>query len=219
MSLRTQRAGKQIPWKLEELSAGLEKFYEENGRYPTAPEVDVYPYLPSARSIERRFGGMIGLRQTLNLDSQTDFRRGKHSSDRAHLINARAHKTEQKVYEYLIGKFGREFVHREYFFLDDKRTRADFFVYDRQGGFCLDVFYPANRRNVSGCLNSKLNKYNSEQMKKYPVIFLQMNDEISQGILDDLKENKTKNLGREQHLMGWEAFEDFCHSRKALKLG
>jgi len=218
MTLRTAKAGNQKPWTQEELSIGLKQFFTEHSRYPTAPEVDAYPYLPSARSIERRFGGLIKLRQTLKLDTQPDFRSGKHSSERAHLIGARAHDMEKIVYEFLIKKFGREFVHREYFFIDDKRTRADFFVYDREQGFCIDVFYPASRRNLNGCLNSKLNKYQSERMEKYPVIFLQMNEEIPQGILDDLIKNKKKMLGKRQYLMAWESFETFCRSRKPLSI-
>ena len=218
MTLRTQRIGKQKPWTLEELSEGLAEFYKKNNRYPTAPEVDTYLYLPSARSIERRFGGLVALRQKLKLASQADFRSGKHSSERAYLINNRAHKTENTVYEFLIKKFGKEFVHREYFFIDDKRTRADFFIYDQEQGFCVDVFYPASRRNLSGCLNSKLNKYQSERMKQYPVIFLQMNEEILQGTLDDLVKNKKRMLTRGQYLMGWESFEEFCLSRRPLRL-
>jgi hypothetical protein len=72
--LRTQKAGSQEPWEIEELRAGLENFNTEHGRYPTAPEIDTYPYLPSARTIERRFGGVIGLRKTLGLDTQSDLR-------------------------------------------------------------------------------------------------------------------------------------------------
>lgn len=218
MALRIQKNGFQKPWTLEELAEGLEKFFTDNGRYPTAQEVDAFSYLPSARSIERSFGGMVDLRQKLKLDSQSDFRSGKHSSNRAHLINNRSNKTEKIVYEFLIEKFGREFVHREYFFVDDRRTRADFFVYDQQGGFCVDVFYPSCRRNLTGCLNSKLGKYRSEHMEKYPVIFLQMNNEILQGTLDELVKNKQKNLNKEQYLMGWDAFVAFCLSRRELRV-
>ncbi|OHA59279.1 MAG: hypothetical protein A2370_01885 [Candidatus Vogelbacteria bacterium RIFOXYB1_FULL_42_16] len=219
MTLRIQKSKHKEPWTIEELSAGLEKFFSDNGHYPTAPEVDRYQYLPSARSIERRFGGMIQLRQTLKLGGQIDFRSGQHSADRAHLISERGHSTEKIVYDFLVERFGKEFVHREYFFVDDKRTRADFFVYDKNGGFCVDVFYPGSKRNLQGCLNSKLDKYASEYMRQYPVIFLQMNKEITQGILDILVKNKRKILGNGQHLMAWESFTKFCHGRKRLSLG
>ncbi len=192
--LRLQKAGNQEPWKLEELKAGLENFNTKHGHYPTAPEIDTHPYLPSARTIERRFGGVIGLRKTLGLDTESDMRKGAHSSKRASTINVRAHRVEQEVYTYLEKLFGRQFVHREYFFLDDKRTRADFFVYDSSSGFCVDVFYPSDRRNLTGCLNSKLSKYQGLQMNQYPVIFLQMNKDLGQNILDAVIKKKRKSF-------------------------
>ena len=216
--LRVQKSGSQKPWKIEELKAGLENFYTKNGRYPTAPEVDVHPYLPSARTIERSFGGLVELRKILNLDTQTDFREGAHSSERAHKINTRAHDTEQEVYIFLQGQFGKQFVHREYFFLDDKRTRADFFVYDSASGFCVDVFYPSDRRNLIGCLNSKLAKYQGPQMNQYPVFFLQMNKELDQGLLDAVINNKKKKLLTGHHLLSWDSFREFCKKRIPLKI-
>lgn len=217
--LRKQREGvSKNPWTLDELREGLEGFYEKHKRYPSATEIDSFPYLPSSRSIQRRFGGVIGLRKTLGLNTQTDLRAGEHSSKRAHTINDRAHKIESEVYLFLKNKFGEEFVHREYFFSDDKRTRADFFVYDKTRGFCVDVFYPKDRRNLAGCLNSKLKKYTAQLMRQYPVIFLQMNKELSDRVLSDLVKNKKKGLGVGQSLMGWEAFETFCRTRKPLKI-
>ncbi len=216
--LRSQKTGSREPWKLEELRAGLENFYVKHGHYPTAPEIDAHPYLPSARTIERRFGGVIGLRKVLKLDTQSDMREGVHSSKRASMINARAHRVEKEVYTYLEKLFGRQFVHREYFFLDDKRTRADFFVYDSSNGFCVDVFYPSDRRNLIGCLNSKLAKYKGPQMNQYPVIFLQMNKEIDQSVLDAIIKNKKNKLTNGHCLFSWDSFKEFCSKRRPLKV-
>ncbi len=216
--LRAQKVGGQRRWTLEELRAGLEDFYAKNNRYPTAPEVDAHPYLPSARSIERSFGGLVELRKTLGRDTQSDFREGAHSSARAYKINARAHKVEQEVYEFLTKCFGKQFVHREYFFLDDKRTRADFFVYDSTSGFCVDVFYPSDKRNLTGCLNSKLAKYQGSQMNQYPVIFLQMNKDLGQSALDTLIANKQKKLLAGHQLLSWDSFKEFCGKRNPLKI-
>src|SRR5439155_101357 len=123
------------------------------------------------------------------------------------------------VYDFLTNIFGKEFVHREYFFSEDKdkRTRADFFVYDKNGSFCVDTFYPSNLRNLIGCLNSKLNKYS--QIYGYPVIFLQMNKEIDQNRVDALVENKKRRLQKEQTLMCWDTFRIFSKKRKPLKVG
>jgi hypothetical protein len=217
--LRKQRKGSsKNPWTLGELKEGLEDYYKKYRLYPTVTEIDSFPNLPSARSIQRRFGGVIELRKTLELDTQTDLRTGEHSSKRAHTINDRAHKIESEVYLFLKNKFGEEFVHREYFFSDDKRTRADFFIYDKTRGFCVDVFYPKDRKNLAGCLNSKLQKYKSQLMRQYPVIFLQMNGELTEDTMRDLVKNKKNNLGVGQSLMGWEAFEIFCKTRTPLKI-
>ncbi len=217
-SLRTQKKGFQKPWKLEELEAGLKNFFLKYNRYPTASEVDAFFYLPSVRSIERSFGGLVALRNELGLDTEYDLRKGKHSSERAQKINKRAHIVEQGVYNYLKTLFRKEFVHREYFFLDDKRTRADFFVYDSKEGFCVDVFYPSDKRNLTGCLNSKMKKYQNSYMNKYMTIFLQMNKNIDQKSLDILVKNKTKKLSIKQNLMSWKTFQKFCNERKPLNL-
>ena len=211
------------PWLAEAVGHsrapwGLMQFYKEHQRFPTAPEVDIYPYLPSARSIERSFGGLVALRQQLGLDTQPDFRSGKHSSERAFKINRRAHKVEQVVYEYLVSIFGTEFVHREYLFSFDRRTRADFFVYDQNKGFCVDVFYPSDRRNLGGCLNSKQRKYETSLMRQYPVIFLQMNEALEQGELDQLIKNKKNTLMAGQNLMSWATFKIFCQSREPNRI-
>ena len=216
--LRAQKKGSQKPWSKEELKAGLENFYKQYKHYPSAPEIDSYSYLPSARTIERSYGGVVNIRKILSLDGQHDLRTGTHSSERARKINRRSHIVEQEVYEFLIKTFGKELVHPEYFFLDDRRTRADFFVYDEGNGFCVDVFYPSDIRNLLGCLNSKLGKYNSIYMQKYPVIFLQMNKNIDQGSLDKILKNKTNKLSKDQDLMCWGTFESFCKNRKPLHI-
>ncbi|MBI2610431.1 hypothetical protein HYW60_00630 [Candidatus Kaiserbacteria bacterium] len=206
-------------WSIERIKAGLKRFHQERGRYPTATEFDEYQYLPRAKTIERRFGGLIALRKQLELGDEHDFRAGSYSSQRAHTINKRAHEQERIVYDFLIKRFGKEFVHREYFFTDDHRTRADFFVYDHTHGFCVDVFYPASLRNLTGCLNIKLKKYaGSSALLRYPVIFLQMNENIEQYILDTLINKKKRELGSNQALMSWDTFQRYCRTRKPLRI-
>lgn len=202
------------PWTLDDLRSGFEKFFQEHGHYPTGPEIDPYPYLPTARSIERSFGGVIALRKELALGGQNDYRTGAHSSARAKTIGARAHKTESEVYTFLCERFSKELVHREYFFTDDARTRSDFFVYDNEGEFCVDVFYPSDRRNLVGCINNKLKKYQPEELRKYPMIFLQMNPDISEEVIQNYLANKTKKLGESQRVMSWGAFKAFCEKRR-----
>lgn len=206
-------------WPIERIKNGLQRFFEEHGRYPTATEFDEYPYLPRAKTAERKFGGLIGLRKKLKLDTIYDLRSGVYRSNLAKLIGKRAHAEEKKVYDFLTDRFGKEFVHREYFYTDDHRTRADFFVYDKTHGFCVDVFYAQSLRNISGCLNIKLKKYaNAAEFLPYPLVFLQMNPEITQEALDLLAGNKKRALGKRQLLMSWKTFVEFCNSRARLEI-
>lgn len=162
---------------------------------------------------------MLRVRKELNLKGQHDFRSGTHRSRLATSINKRSHEVEYKVYEYLCKHFGKHFVHREFFYTDDKRTRADFFVYDAHGGFCVDVFYPNNLRNVNGCLNVKLTKYSKSHMRQYPVVFLQMNSEIEQDKLDTVIKNKERKLVEGQYLFAWETFTEWITTKKPLRVG
>ncbi len=205
-----------VIWKLESIEYGLWRFFEQHGRYPTTREVDHDPNLPSSRQIQRQYGGLKKLRERLGWSEQTDFTKGDHSSQRAYSINQRAHQTEKEVYDFLIKKFGVQFVHREYMFTDDGRSRTDFFIFDKQGNFSVDVFYPKDKFNLIGCLNSKIQKYDSDIMIQYPVIFLQLNKDISEEEMEKIVANKKRKLDRNQFLMGWQKFKDFCDKRTRL---
>ncbi len=216
MTLRTQQnrsTGKD--WTLDELRDGFVEFYKEHGHYPTSQEIDTYQYLPSSRLMQRKYGGLVALRKSLGLDGQDDYRTGAHSTERALKIGRRANETEHVVHNYLSERFSKEFVHREFFFNDDARTRVDFFVYDADGNFCVDVFYPSDYRNLIGCLNSKQGKYINSS---YPTIFLQMNPDITQEQVDKLLMNKKNKQLKNQYVMGWQAFEKFCADREPRRL-
>jgi len=214
MALRKQRAGNQHPWTLEDLKDGLEVFFKQHGRYPRTHEVDDFEYLPSSRSIQRTHGGLVEVRKQLKLSGQNDYRSGAHSTERAKKINKRNHKVEQEIYNYLVNRFGKEFVHREHFFTDDRRTRADFFVYTQKSNFSIDSFYARDRHNLIGCLNSKLRKYDDNLMLQYPVIFLQMNENISENEMRSVVQNKKRKLHPYQHLMSFEQLKTFCKDKK-----
>lgn len=208
--MRQQKEGKQKRWEIKDLKSGFEKFYAVYGHYPTSREIDAFEFLPSARSIQRRFDGLVRVRERLGLDTSFDLRTGEHSSKRAKRINARAHTLEKKVYDYLVNKFGIEFVHREHFFTDDRRTRTDFFIYCKNENFSVDVFFPHDRYNFIGCLNSKMRTYKDIAMLQYPVIFLQMNDSIPVQEMSEILAWKKNKLHMYQHVMVWDEFREFC---------
>ena len=94
-------------WEIDKIKEGFEKFFKEHGHYPTATEIDICSYLPASRTLQRRFGGVVGLRQALKLDI-LDFTRGEIRSEKAKNVNKRAYSLEKKVNEFLIEKFGKE---------------------------------------------------------------------------------------------------------------
>ena len=209
--------GKQRGWSFEDIKKGFEQFYKIHKRHPTSREIDNFEFLPTSRSIQRRFGGLVETRKALNLKSSSDFRTGTYSSQRAKKINERAHRLEKYVYDYLIDAFGVEFVHREFFFTDDRRTRTDFFIYCKNGNFSVDVFYPSDKHNFIGCINSKMSTYGSKTMLQYPVIFLQMNDELNQGEIETILKRKKNKLLEYQKVMNLNEFKSFCSKKSPLK--
>src|SRR5437870_8408763 len=82
------------PWTKENLLSGLNKFYSEFGRYPTALEIDTYEYLPTSRHIQRAFGGLVRLRSELGLEI-ADYTKGQTRSAMATLIGQRGNKLER----------------------------------------------------------------------------------------------------------------------------
>ncbi len=207
---------KKIKWTIENIKEGFKMFYEEHGHYPTSIEIDNYPKLPSSRQIQRVYGGLPALRKQLGLGGPEDYTKGEYSSQRSAMIGNRAHKIEKEVYNYLVGLFGKPFVHREYFFTDDRRTRTDFFIYYKDGNFSVDVFFPKDVRCLSGCLNSKLKNYRQSAQLKYPVIFLMMNDDISDETLELIISRKKNKLNSNQTLMSFKQLKVFCANKKSL---
>ncbi len=203
-------------WTIEKIKDGFKMFYDEHGRYPTSIEIDAYDKLPSSRQIQRAYGGLPALRMQLGLSGQIDYTKGEYSSKRATMIGNRAHKIEKEVYDYLVGLFGKPYVHREYFFTDDRRNRTDFYIYYDGGNFLVDVFFPKDSRCLSGCLNSKLHNYQVSTQLKHPVIFLMMNLEISNETLENILIRKKNKLSAYQKLMSYEQFKRFCSSMKRL---
>lgn len=66
-------------WTIEKIKEGFERFEKENGRLPRALEVDSISYLPSARQIQRAFGGLVELRKLIGYEDN-NFSAGKHRS-------------------------------------------------------------------------------------------------------------------------------------------
>lgn len=176
-------------WDLNKIKNGLERFNEENGRLPTAPEIDNLEYLPSARQIQRRFGGLEKLRADLGYQD-VHFGKGKYRSKIASRANIRGRHTELALEKILVEKFGEVFVHTERIF-DQSKNRVDFYVYTPDGNFGIDVFWTDTMRDLQQNINIKINKYKHFPCKLYLVVG---NEIFTQDQLDNYASVKTKAL-------------------------
>ncbi|MDO8575596.1 MAG: hypothetical protein Q7R78_02755 [bacterium] len=179
-----------VKWTLERIKKGYEDFYNERGHYPTATEIDSYGKLPSSRQIQRVYGGLPLLREKINLKAEHDLTKGKHSSERAVMIGKRAHKVELEVYTYLSLRFEKSFINRKYSFSDNNKNQIDFYMVHKKGNFLIDVFYPSDKKNLIGCLNSKLSNYAKLMTDGTPIIYLMMNRDIGENDIEKIISNE-----------------------------
>jgi hypothetical protein len=144
-------------WSTARLKVAFDRYIAENGRLPTAPEVDKTDYLPSARQIQRRFGGLKTLRETLGYED-IDFGSGKSRSAIATRSNLKANEAERELLMELSNIFGEPYVHSEKYY-GPGRNRADFIVYTADGIFGIDVFTTETRHDLQKNVALKVDKY------------------------------------------------------------
>lgn len=193
------------------LKEGFERFFRENGHYPTAHEIDSCDYLPRTRTIQRNYGGLPNLRKALGFEI-LDYTKGEVRKETAIMCNKRANENENEIYKYLVEKFGEISVHREYRFTDGSH-RSDFYIFKK---FIVDVFYPKDKYSFLACLNSKIKKYNLLAENNFillPVIFLQMNKDLSSELIKNIVTNKKNKLHKNQSVMCVDEFKNFCNTQ------
>ena len=128
-------------WGELNLKDGFEYFFELHGKYPTAKDVDRFDYLPSCRTMQRSFGGIMELRKILSLNCQTNFTTGEMRSKLCREGDFRAQKFEKEFFEYLVSHIPEQRVH-EHKIIRPGNTAADFFIYTSENsGIVIDIFY------------------------------------------------------------------------------
>jgi hypothetical protein len=176
-------------WTNDTIKAGFEQFRAIHGRLPTAPEIDKLDYLPSSRQIQRSFGGLEVLRETLGYQD-IHFGKGVFRSKIATRSNIRGRETEIALEQILREKFGEVFVHTERIF-DDSKNRVDFYIYSPDGNFGIDIFYTETMRDLQKNINLKIGKYKRFPCKLYLTVG---NNLFSQSEIDASSDAKTKAL-------------------------
>ncbi len=199
---------------VEKIRAGFDRFYRENGRYPTALEVDSYPHLPSARLFQRRLGGLKQFRKELG-HKTTDFGRGENRSGIAATVARRGRLSELELENVLVAQFGEAFVHIEKRF-GKQGHRVDFYVYSPSGNFGIDVFWATAIHHVRTITSMKMKAYQS-----YPpsteLYFLCANRDISQKELDAFVANKKYPLSRNIKLISPTTFASIVSLKKPYR--
>ena len=156
-------------WKLEDLKEGIDRFYQENDRFPTVSDLDNVVYLPSARFIQMKFGGMVKARKDLGY-TDIHLGTGKYRSKIANQVNKTGLKFEHEIEKFLINKFGEPFVHVQKR-IGNARDRIDFFVYSASENFGVDVTnITGHFRNLQTNINVKIAKYKGLDVDLYVVI-------------------------------------------------
>ncbi len=220
-----ENSDKKDVWTRDNLIDGFRKFFDEHQRYPMAHEIDHYQYLPSSRQIQRKYGGLIKLRQSLGLEID-NYSAGSTRSKLSTNIGVRGSKAERELEQILTDYFGEYFVHVEkplyQFFLPhvdiSKRykQRADFFVYSQPYRFCVDVFYARDLSTLKRIINIKEQKYSGLSIDIYLVNFNDLSDISDEGLIK-FSNNKIRKLESNMKLMNKSQFINFIHTLKPLK--
>lgn len=189
-------------WDYEKIKAGFMRYYNENGHYPSALEIDHCPYLLTSRTIQRKWGGLETIRQKMGLEI-TNYTKGKIRSIKSTFIGRRGYLEENKLEKVLQSHFGEVFVHSQ------KRigqVRADFFIYTPKSNFAIDIFCFEDKNCFLSDLNIKLKTY-----KEYPhsVIYLPINHQYSSSDISKWVNNKKNNLPINQKVMCYEEFLEY----------
>lgn len=206
----------QDKWSLENVAKGIQDFYNQYNRYPTANDFDSYSNLPSARHIQRKFHGLKKLRETLKL-KEKDFSTGAHSRERGELIAERQKRIKNGLYNFLLKKLGKKSILRDFALTDDARTNVDFKLRNEAQNCALDVFYSKDDRTLIGCINGKQKKFLGDIYFTEPVLFLSMNKDIGQERINKLVARKKNKLQSNHYILAWEGFESFLHEFKKNK--
>jgi len=180
---------KPVTWTTEQMKEGFDRFLKENGRLPTAYEIDDTPYLPSARQIQRRFGGVSKLRLELGY-GEVHFGKGVQRGDRSRATGLRGGAAEDELEKMLVKRFGELFVQSEKRF-GEIRNRVDFVVYAKDVVVGIDVFATDDKRTIIKNIAVKIPKYISFP-KDVPLFFVVWTDKITQQEIDRAIANMSK---------------------------
>ncbi|MBP6917089.1 hypothetical protein KBB76_02735 [Candidatus Saccharibacteria bacterium] len=167
---RIAKVGSQEQWTKEEIKAGFEYYKELYNKYPSALEIDEFPYLPSSRSIQRTFGGLVKLRKELFPDEVSDYTRGSYRSKIAGQSYLNSTSLEADMFDFLTTHFLEIAVH-EHKVIRPGNVNSDFYIYlNNSTGVVIDIFYAENIRSLISVVNIKVKRYSLISQKTLLVV-------------------------------------------------
>ena len=145
-------------WTVERITEGINRFINEERREPTARDFDLSPYLPSARQIQRAYGGVPAFRKLINLEN-TDYTRGALRKSIATKGYSDGLAAEEALEVLLTRRYGEPYVHTQKRYGEHKKNRYDFFIYHKDGYFAVDIFTTNRPAYIATNVRHKIAKY------------------------------------------------------------
>ncbi len=205
--LRKKGRGLKGQWTLDEIKTGINHFKSVNGHYPRAQDFNEADYLPTARLIERNFGGLPKFREMLNLPMQSDLTKGEYRSNIAKKRQNEARIYEEKFYGFLTSVLPELNVH-EHKVVRPGNVCCDFFVYTSDSsGFVIDLFYAQDINSVRGVVDYKIKRYKNVTHKTYLVLV--NNLQVTQTSIDSLLSRKKKGIPQNIKIYTEKSFKIF----------
>jgi len=148
--------------------------------------------LPSARSIQRTYGGLVKIRKELCPGEVSDYTRGKYRSRVASKTYATGTSLEADMFDFLTAHFLEIAVH-EHKVIRPGNVNSDFYIYlNNSTGVVIDIFYAENIRNLINIVNIKVKRYSLISQKTLLVVV--GNPDISQSDINEKIKNKKNPL-------------------------
>lgn len=195
---------------LESLKILFEDFYKTNGHYPTSVEITKNLGV-SSRTLERKFGGVVKVRELLGLEA-TDFTKGPARSQKASVSTSLSYLEQTRLYKKLLPIFGVYYIHEQAPYADTARQRSDFKIFHSQGVFYVDIFYASSRETMIGCIGAKIKKFDPRLIWG-EIILINTNKDLDESITSIIK-NRKNPLPKNISIMSESQFIEYC---KALK--
>lgn len=193
-------------------------FKDKKGRYPATYDFENEPSLPSARTMQRRYGGIVKFKKEMGIKN-SDNRKGKTRTNKAKEINDRNNKIQHTIIKVLERNFSARNVRQNFAPYEDNKINIDYVLYNpdqnKNEAIGFEMFYPSTKNNINGCLNVKTHKKQTlEEIIgfKTKFYFVVTNPEFTQKEIDKIMDNK-KIPVKCTKVLSLQTFYDFCDGK------